>query len=465
MAFQAIYGLNVSLTAATAAGAGLLQIDPSAASALAAQLGSNFTYASLSDGVNYEIVKINSVSSPNLNVTRAQDGTPTSAFPEGACIRFVWNAEGIQATAAGVTFTVVGTGAATVTGTSPNFTVNVPVPAITGTLPIEVMGSYPAWEIDFQGNFGGCCCGSSGGGGGGTITEITGSGLATVTSGTGPIANVSVTAPNFIAGANMTITGTWPNITFASSGGGGGGGVASVTGSAKILLSGTPTNPVINLVTTGAGGVYNGITFDAWGTATSTNPAYIPITTLLSSNPGVAITYPTPGTANFLIADASTTVRGVLALAPPTVAGSNNPGDAATAVTPAGLNAVITSLASLSLNGNFSYTPDPGANYTNTLSPTATIPLLPIGAFALITASATVTDSALGAGVVPVWGLGVFDISGITQGIKAISTANHIVRFVVAGPTGAPRNLTLKTTALTGTSTVVSQQLDVLVIP
>ena len=244
MSFTPIYGLNTAITAATAAGAGQIKVDNSVAMSIATELGSDFTYASLSDGVNYEIIRIDSVTAPFLNVTRGQDGTTTSAFPAGACIRFIWNAEGILAVTGGTSFTLVGTGAATVTGTYPNFTVDVPVPVITATLPIEVMGEYPAWEIDFQGSFGGCCCGGATGATGGTITEITGSGLATVTGSTGPTANVDVPVFNPIAGANMAITGAWPNWTFASTGGGGGGGgVASVTGSTKILVSGSLVNP------------------------------------------------------------------------------------------------------------------------------------------------------------------------------------------------------------------------------
>jgi hypothetical protein len=52
MAFKAIYGLNVSLTAATAANAGQLRIDNSAATSLATALGADFTYAALSNCSN-----------------------------------------------------------------------------------------------------------------------------------------------------------------------------------------------------------------------------------------------------------------------------------------------------------------------------------------------------------------------------------------------------------------------------
>ena len=46
---------------------------------------------------------------------------------------------------------------------------------------------------------------------------------------TGTIAASNVAAPTFTQGANMTITGTWPNLTFAASGGGGSSGYVTKT--------------------------------------------------------------------------------------------------------------------------------------------------------------------------------------------------------------------------------------------
>lgn len=456
MAFVPLYGLNTAITAATAAGAGQLKVDNNEATAIAAQLGANFTYASLSDGVNYEIVRIDSVTAPFLNVTRGQDGTTTSAFPQGACLRYIWNSEGIIAVAGTSNITLTGAGAVAISGTYPNFTITVPIPTITGTLPIEVLGAWPAWEIGFQGNYGGCCCGGSGGGSGGTITEVTGSGLANVTGGTGPTANIDVPVFNPIAGANMTITGTWPNITFASSGGGGGGGVATVTGSAKIVLSGTPTNPVINLVTTGAGGTYNGVTYDAWGTITAVNSSYIPITTVTSGNPLATITYPTSGTVDITYAQASTTDLGLVKMAPPTVGGTNNPSDSTSAVSPAGINAVIGSLAGVSLVSSYSYTADLAAAYTNTAPPALTLGAgLAVGHVLLITATCEIVDTSLGAGVSPAFGMAIFNGATLVQGIKSITGHAHTITFTIPGPLSVGTTYTLKTTALSGTTSIV----------
>jgi hypothetical protein len=514
MSFVSIPGFNTALVGAVSSGAGLLPIDPSVAAIFAAQLGGNYTYASLSDGVNYEIVRINSVSSANLAVTRAQDGTTASAFPSGACIRYVWTTEGIIAIAAGGSLILTGTGAVTATQTGPNaWTVSVPVPTITATLPIEAMGAFPAWSIDFQGAYGACCCGSgSGGGSGGTITTITGSGLATITAPTGPTTNIGVPAPNFIAGTNMTsITGTWPNITFnAASGGGGSGTVGVVLGSSKITISGTPAvSPVVNLNTNfSAGATYNGVTFDAWGTITAVDGTFLVATLISTTTPCVTLSASgnTTTGAHWTINlnDATTSVKGIAKLAAATNAGSNTSGDATSIVTPAGvaavlaavlvpattsvpgisklapatdvgsvdpsnttdnvspagLNAALATLAAPIIAGT--YTSASSGSYTNTLASTITVPAIAAGIKTIITAAVSVTDS--GSVSPPTWGLAVFAGASLAQGVQSIYTGTHFIRFVVTGPQ-ASTVYTLKTTALNGTTTVVAQEIDATVLP
>ena len=58
------------------------------------------------------------------------------------------------------------------------------------------------------------------------LTNATGLPLATGTAGVLPVASggTGTAAPGLVAGANITITGTWPSQTISSSGGGGGGG-------------------------------------------------------------------------------------------------------------------------------------------------------------------------------------------------------------------------------------------------
>jgi hypothetical protein len=60
----------------------------------------------------------------------------------------------------------------------------------------------------------------------GTNMSLSQVALATDVSGTLPVANggTGTTTPSLVAGANVTISGTWPNQTVSSTGGGGGGG-------------------------------------------------------------------------------------------------------------------------------------------------------------------------------------------------------------------------------------------------
>lgn len=150
MAFVPVYGFIADTIAAISAGAGVIPVDPAIASTLAAKLAGGFTYASLSDGVDYEIVKITSVSSANLVVVRAQDGTTAAAFPKGSCLRFIWTAEGILAiTGAAPAVTITGSGATTVTNPSLNhWVVSSVIPTITHLdSNVTIVGTYPTWQI------------------------------------------------------------------------------------------------------------------------------------------------------------------------------------------------------------------------------------------------------------------------------------------------------------------------------
>jgi len=65
----------------------------------------------------------------------------------------------------------------------------------------------------------------------GTLANATGLPLATGVTGVLPVANggTGTAAPGLVAGANVTITGAWPNQSIAAAGGGGGGGSGTVT--------------------------------------------------------------------------------------------------------------------------------------------------------------------------------------------------------------------------------------------
>jgi hypothetical protein len=65
----------------------------------------------------------------------------------------------------------------------------------------------------------------------GMLANATGLPLATGVTGILPVANggTGTAAPGLVAGANVTITGAWPNQSIAAAGGGGGGGSGTVT--------------------------------------------------------------------------------------------------------------------------------------------------------------------------------------------------------------------------------------------
>jgi hypothetical protein len=97
----------------------------------------------------------------------------------------------------------------------------------------------------------------------GTATNLTGLPLTTGVTGILPVANGGngTATPSLVAGSNVTITGTWPNQTIASTGGGG-GGVTSFSAGTTGLTPATATTGAVTLAGTLA--VANGGT----GTAT-----------------------------------------------------------------------------------------------------------------------------------------------------------------------------------------------------
>ena len=471
MAFVALYGFQTSLTAATAAGAGLLEIDPSVAADLSAQLGPGGTsYASLSDGVNYEVVHITGVSLPNMVVvTRGADGTTSFAFPQGACLRFEWTAEGISAVASGTSLSIVGTGTATVSYNAGlnQYTVNVPITTMTATLPIEVLGAFPNFEIAFQGTAGGCCCGSSsGGGGGGGVTSVTATGLAVATGGPA-VYNIAVSPPNFLGTNGVTVAGSWPNITIQGPGVIPPSGVASVTaGNAKIVIGGSPTNVTVAMAVNGAlgAGTYNGVTFDQWGTITGVNSAYIPITALTSANANLVVTDLGGGnwqlTATSQVPPLATTAApGIVQLALPTAAASNNAVDATSAVTPAGINAVLASIPhGVDITNSGFFTGATPASYTSLVGGTSLLLSLTATQTATIKATVMVTDTAVSPAV---WGLGVFESATLLNGVVPYATGCISMEFQVPGPLSGV-TISLKTTALAGTASVIGASLTIL---
>ena len=134
----------------------------------------------------------------------------------------------------------------------------------------------------------------------GTATNLTGLPLTTGVTGTLPIANggTGTTTPALVAGSNVTITGTWPNQTIASTGGS--SGVTSFSAGSTGLTPSTASTGVVTLAGTLA--VANG------GTGTTT-PALVagtnvsitgtwPNQTINSSGGGGSMVYPGAGIGN-----------------------------------------------------------------------------------------------------------------------------------------------------------------------
>jgi hypothetical protein len=91
----------------------------------------------------------------------------------------------------------------------------------------------------------------------GTLTNVTGLPLTTGVTGILPVANggTATATPALVAGANVTITGTWPNQTIAAAAPGT-GTVTAVTASAPLASSGgtTPNISVTGVLATANGG-------------------------------------------------------------------------------------------------------------------------------------------------------------------------------------------------------------------
>ena len=106
----------------------------------------------------------------------------------------------------------------------------------------------------------------------GTLTNATGLPLTTGVTGLLPVANggTGTATPGLLQGANITITGAWPNQTINAAGGGG-GTVTSVGGTAPVVSSGG-TTPVISMAaaTTSVSGY---LTSTDWNTFNAKQPA------------------------------------------------------------------------------------------------------------------------------------------------------------------------------------------------
>ncbi len=338
--------------------------------------GSNYTEVALSDGISFEIVRLNQVVGSAVTITRAQAGTTASPFPNGTPVRFVWTANGIQEEAvlvgASVSFTSNVAGAITggpavynvnfpvyaagsnliLTGTYPNFTLGLDpgfIPPASGTVTnVSVSGDFTIADptttpfISLSSIFPTPAGGNVFGGGlsaAGAITGIRVSNtgrvmeVATQSLPNGTYSYAEITVTN---GIITGVTGGTPPSSFAPT-----GTVTVVNAGTGITVSGVPTdNPTISLSNTGvAAGVYAGVQINAQGQIVAVPGGFSPISSITSASSGIVLASGGTGIVTLTINQGTDTVPGLVEYADNAeliALSANN-----RAITPAGLKTVI----------------------------------------------------------------------------------------------------------------------------
>lgn len=429
------YGLTGYTTANVDSSTLTLPVDSTITGALTASgftVGDE-TWFSLSGSGLTEVVKVTSAGVDSIGVTRAQLGTTAQAWPSGTPVEFVVTAASILDDIGDIStaVTITGNGLAVVTNPEVNeWQVSVASPTFTGLGGISVLGTWPNIQIVMSLPDDDCC--GTGGGGSGTsgITSLVGDGIVTAYA-SGGTGFVSVTSPTFTAGSGITITGSWPTYTIAASGGGG-GTVTSVSVGAGLTLTGSPTvNPTISITNTGVtAGTYGDVVVNGAGQFTSINPAFNPVSSILTgtglgvSRTGSAVTL-TPVTA-------AVGTAGIVPLADETE--PLDPDDDDSAVTPALLAAVLDTLGAVTVLGGTTYTGEIDADYVDEISSSTVAINLAAGEKAILFATVTAKDGTTPSTPVE-YGIGVFDLSSVSV-VKnnIIPQCTQTISTVLTGP-------------------------------
>lgn len=461
MAYIDLYGVRGVLCASVSPGDTALYVDEALAGVISTRLvfPTDTTFLSVSTGVLSELVRVVGQSGRVLIVQRSQGNTQALSFPLGARLEFQVTAEAILGNMGAIpAIGITGTGAAVVT--TPllnNWNVDVPVVTILPALnsPIEVLGTFPNFQLALQNRDG---CGGAGSEGGEGVSSIEATGIA---SGfiSGDTAYIKVVPPNFV-GSGVTITGSWPNITFSVAGLAG-GTVTSVSVTGGLTITGIPTvAPTLSIANTGVtAGTYGGIQINARGQIVAVPASLNPVNVVVANTP---LSVARAGdTITLSVASATTGSRGVVELADANDAW--NPLDAANAATPAVVQKAIDELVVPLLpvaSGADSFTGEPDASYTNAISATATPIVLASGEKAVVTVNVTAIDGTTPLTPVP-FGIAVFNASAIKiRSNRIIPQCSQQMSFVLAGPVNTA--LTLVTTAIPGTASVTSFGLSII---
>lgn len=442
--------------------------------------GTNYTEVAISDGISFEIVRLNQVVGSAVTITRAQAGTIASSFPNGTPVRFVWTANGIQEEAvivgASVSFTSNIAGAITggpavfnvnfpvyaagsnlvLSGTYPNFTIGLDpgfVPPASGTVTnVSVSGDFTVVDpattpfISLSSIFPTPAGGNVFGGGLSAAGAITGLRV----SNTGRVMEVATQAlPNgtysyaeitVTNGVITGVTGGTPPSSFAPT-----GTVTVVNAGTGITVSGVPTdNPTISLSNTGVtAGVYAGVQINAQGQIVAVPGGFSPISSITSASPGVVLASGGTGIVTLTINQGTDLIPGLVQYA----SGAELAALVATnkAVSPAGIKTVVNA------NGNLVKAPV-SAGVMSGPALTTVLQTATVGTsdYVLVTAVAVLSDPAAGpAEYEQTFAVGIY-VNGVAHTVLPAYASGHktITALVNAFTSGI---IELRITTPTGT--------------
>ena len=481
--FKSAESFSTTLSGSITPAATSISLPPSAIAFLTALgiNGTNYTEVAVSDGISFEIMRLNQVVGSAVTITRAQAGTVASSFPNGTPVRFVWTANGIQEEAvivgASVSFTSNIAGAITggpavfnmnfpvysagtnlvLTGTYPNFTIGLDpgfVPPASGTVTnVSSSGDFNITDptttpvISLSSIFPTPAGGNVFGGGlsaAGAISGIRVSNtgrvmeVATQSLPNGTYSYAEITVTN---GVITGVTGGTPPSAFAPT-----GTVTIVNAGTGITVSGVPTdNPTISLSNTGVvAGVYGGVQINAQGQIVAVPGGFSPISSITSASPGIVLASGGTGIVSITINQGTDTIPGLVEYADNAeliaLAATNR------AVTPAGLKTVINNagrtVKEVVVAGSSS-----GPALTTVVQ---TAVVANAADYVLVTATGVLSDPAAGPSeYAQTFALGIY-VNGVAHTVlPAYASGHKTITALVSGFIGG--NIELRITTPTGT--------------